>query len=110
MIFHPDKALCRLEVSVRFSKLTTAVLFAFLVHAQTDRGMITGVIIDPSGAAVAGAVVTATNQQTNVTTETVTTDTGAYRVVGLPVGDYILTVQAKGFQTHRRASVPIQVS
>jgi hypothetical protein len=96
---------------VSLQKTTLASLvFAVFALAQTDRGTITGVVLDPSGAAVAQAAVTATNTQTNVATETVTTDTGAYRVVGLPAGEYTLVVRAPGFQTQRRASIPIQVS
>jgi hypothetical protein len=83
---------------------------AVCAFAQADRGTITGVVSDPSGAPISGAVVTAVNTATNISAETQTTNTGAYRVVGLPVGDYTLTVKAPGFQAQRRADIPVQVN
>jgi hypothetical protein len=82
---------------------------AGLAVAQTDRGAITGTILDPSGAPIAGAQVSATHKATNTRFDTETTSTGVYRLVGLPIGFYDLTVRAPGFQTYLRQDIQIQV-
>ena len=42
--------------------------------------------MDPTGATVSGAKVTATNQDTGATRDTVTSDEGFYRISELPPG------------------------
>jgi hypothetical protein len=57
-----------------------------------------GTISDQSGAAVAGATVTATNQATGVSRETQTNDSGFYRISGLPPSTYRVVAQASSFK------------
>jgi hypothetical protein len=66
--------------------------------AQTITGSITGTVTDPSGAVVPDVKVVATNTGTNVA-HTVTSNTsGLYNLVFLPVGQYTVTAEAKGFK------------
>jgi hypothetical protein len=65
--------------------------------AQTVTGSITGTVFDPSGAAVPGANVTAINVGTGVHTPTTSNAAGVYSIRFLPIGNYTLEVQAKGF-------------
>jgi len=51
-----------------------------------------GTIMDPSGAALKGARVTVTNAATRATRTAVSDDSGAYNFVGLPPGQYKLSV------------------
>jgi Carboxypeptidase regulatory-like domain len=64
---------------------------------QEVTASITGTVTDPSGAAVAGAMVTATSQERGLTHTAVTNDSGLYRVAQLPVGTYELKVEKPGF-------------
>src|SRR5438270_13269767 len=66
--------------------------------AQTTTGSIVGTVSDASSAAVPGATVTVTNVDTNIATKTTTDSTGNYVVTPLPVGNYSVTVEAKGFK------------
>src|ERR1041385_2652913 len=59
--------------------------------AQTISGNLVGTVLDPSGAAVPNATVTATNVATGVKSETTTSSTGDYRIANLPVGSYDIT-------------------
>ncbi|HSI89053.1 MAG TPA: alpha-2-macroglobulin family protein, partial [Pyrinomonadaceae bacterium] len=60
-------------------------------------GMITGTVTDQSGAVVPGAVVTATNDATQLV-RAVTSDAGGrFEFTALPTGTYTLTVEAVGF-------------
>jgi len=67
--------------------------------AQEATGAITGRISDPSGAAVAGATVTAKDADRGTTWQTKTNTEGSYNLPRLPIGRYEVRVEATGFQT-----------
>jgi hypothetical protein len=67
--------------------------------AQTDRGIITGVVVDSSGGLVAGASVKAIHVGTNFERTVTTSPQGAYTIPQLPVGGYVVTITAAGFTT-----------
>ena len=81
-----------------------------LAFAQGDRGAITGLITDKSGAAVPNVAIEAVNTATNARFETVSTGTGSYRLVGLPIGLYDLTAKAAGFNSSVQRAVQIQTN
>ncbi|MGH9449164.1 MAG: carboxypeptidase regulatory-like domain-containing protein [Terriglobia bacterium] len=66
---------------------------------QEITGGITGVVTDPSGAAIPSASVTATNVAQGVVWPTQTNSAGLYNFPRLPVGEYKVTVSAHGFAT-----------
>jgi hypothetical protein len=69
-----------------------------LASAQVDRATLTGVVRDPSKAVVAGATVTFTHLATGLESRATTNDEGTYLAVNLPPGEYLVEVQAAGFQ------------
>ncbi len=79
------------------------------LFAQADAG-ITGTVTDNSGAVVAGAAVTVTNQDTNVQQHIETSSAGTYTVRGLNPGTYSVEIVAPGFQRIIKKSIPVQVS
>ena len=86
------------------------LLLAFLtcpLFAQLDRGSLTGIVKDPSGAAVAGAKVTATQLSTNTVAETSTTDSGDYTLPALTIGIYRVTVESAGFKRSISSKVEV---
>src|SRR5438093_940407 len=89
----------------------SATLLTGLVFAQSEVGSATlnGTITDPSGAAIAGARVTATNTATGFTRGTTTTDTGLFSFPALPVGNYDVSVEAQGFKTAKRARMALAI-
>ena len=66
-------------------------------HAQFRAG-IEGTVKDTSGAAVAGATVTITNQGTGKSQQVTTSEPGFYRVSGLAPGKYTVTASLAGFK------------
>src|SRR5439155_13224479 len=66
-----------------------------------------GVVTDQSGAAVAGAKVTANNDATQVARDTVTNAVGFYRIPGLPPGSYTVAVEATSFRNERAPHVVV---
>ena len=79
--------------------------------AQDISGTIGGTILDPSGATVPGAKVTITNTDRNQVVRTITTDTsGTYSAPLIPVGQYSIKVEVKGFKTETRTAITLNVN
>ena len=72
---------------------------AALGQAQ-NTGTIYGNVVDPSGASVVNATVEVTQPEKGVDRKVVSSKTGEYLLPSLPVGTYILTVSAPGFETY----------
>jgi hypothetical protein len=68
------------------------------LHAQASVGAISGTVTDSSGAAVAGATVTITNQATGVSHKVTTSGSGFYSAEGLTTGQYKIEVATAGFK------------
>lgn len=68
------------------------------LHAQAVTGAIVGHVTDPTGAAIPGAKVIVTNQVTNVSMTLTTNSEGYYYAEGLGVGEFSVTVSARGFE------------
>ena len=96
--------------TVRVVSLLPLLLAAMLVSAQTFRGGIQGTVMDTSGAAVAGAQVTAASPDTNLTRTAQTSDSGDYAFTELPPGNYNLTVIKQGFSKKALSNVQVAVS
>jgi hypothetical protein len=78
------------------------ILISFLsalgVYAQSaSTATITGQVVDPQGAVIVGAKVTATNVATGMSRSTNTTGTGNYSLPNLAPGTYDITVAAPNF-------------
>ncbi len=85
------------------------LLGAGLVSAQVTTGTISGVVQDPSGAAIPGVMVTVRNVDTG-TARTLTTDAGGrYTAPDLTLGGYEVTAQISGFQTEVRSGITLTV-
>src|SRR5579863_8262576 len=90
---------------------TVIILGSLLVtpsrlHAQALSG-INGTVTDTSGAAIAGATVTVTNVDTNVSKKTVTTSAGTYYVTDLIPGTYTVKVEQPGFKASVQQKVTV---
>ncbi len=87
----------------------TAVLLAAPLQAQNSQGTILGHVQDSSGAAVAGAKVTATNVNTNVTHHFTTTGGGDYVFVDMIPGTYQVRVEFAGFKSEVSTGLVLEV-
>ena len=79
------------------------------LHAQVDRGTITGVVRDASGAVINGAEVDAINPATGQSYQSVTNSAGIYNLLNLPIATFDITYSKAGFTTFVRKGVAIQV-
>src|SRR5229473_7261659 len=78
-------------------------------HLQADDlvAHIHGTITDPSGAAVPGAQIKATNTETKVSTVVPTKEDGSFQFLSLPVGTYDVIVTKTGFRAFTALHVPL---
>ncbi len=97
----------RLRLGVRCLVLITVAVLASALpgRAQQTLGSLNGTVLDPSGAAIAGATVKATDAAINVTQTTTTQRTGFFQIFNLPVGNYVLSVSREGFQTTQMTGI-----
>jgi outer membrane receptor protein involved in Fe transport len=92
----------------RFLTIFLLATFGLLLHGQTAvTGGIEGNVTDPSGAAISGAEVAATNTATAVTETIVTNGDGAYRFPSLIPGPYSVTIKKTGFAEFTRVDIRI---
>jgi Carboxypeptidase regulatory-like domain len=93
--------------------LVFTFIFLLVVNslwAQSDRGAISGSILDSSGGVVVGADITVTGVDTGSVYKAVSTSTGAYHISDLVVGNYDLTVAAKGFKLSENKGLVVQIN
>ncbi|MCZ2156632.1 MAG: carboxypeptidase-like regulatory domain-containing protein, partial [Bryobacterales bacterium] len=92
--------------------MTMLVLFmfaAFPMHAQEYRAKVQGVVMDPSQAAVPGARVTLTNQNTGVSANAESDVQGRYVFELVTPGVYQLLAEADGFEPYAVSDIQVQV-
>src|SRR5690349_5888209 len=85
------------------------LLLAAMSSAQVGDAEIGGALTDPSGAPVASAKVTLTNQDTGVTRAFSSDSDGRYRFTSLAPGRYSLRIEASGFRTETVTEVLLNV-
>ena len=79
-----------------------------MAYSQEVRASVTGLVTDPTGAAVAGAKVTVTHIARNVAVTTESNATGNYVTPFLAPGNYQMTVEAAGFKRFVRENIVLQ--
>ena len=78
------------------------------MHGQATGGF-TGTVSDKAGAVISGATVNVTSQDTGLSREAKTDDSGLYLIPLLPVGQFTIRVTSQGFQTTEQKDVRLQV-
>jgi len=94
---------------VKYLSVFLALVCAAAAMAQDTRGMIFGTVVDPSSSAIAGAKVTVTNTETNVSQRYQTNNTGYYEASLLIAGKYRVSVEATGFKRSVREGIELPV-
>ena len=86
--------------SLRYSCALILILgCALCLPAQITTGEITGTVMDPSGAAVAGATISAVCPDTNQTRVVTSGSVGEYRLPDMAICVYKVSVSSQGFKT-----------
>jgi hypothetical protein len=84
-------------------------LLSASLSAQTPNAQITGLVTDPTGAAVPNVSVTVTDVDRSLDRTTLTNDAGAYRVLFLGSGNYRVRLSKDGFRPVVRTGVTLAV-
>jgi Carboxypeptidase regulatory-like domain len=90
--------------------LAFLLLCVAVALGQTNKGGISGTVIDPNGAAVPGATVIVTNAGTNQSTTVTTSESGAFAVNSLDPVTYNVSVEAPGFKKAVLANVKVDTA
>ena len=92
----------RKGTAVLLSLILTSILTSVLAIAsalpQGTTSRVVGNVLDPNGAAVSDAIVTLTNEATQVSFTTNTSSGGTYVFDSVQVGTYSITVEKAGFK------------
>ena len=83
------------------------LLLPGLAHAQ--QATVAGRVTDPSGAALPGATMTLTNDETGIKTLVTSNAQGLYAIPLVPPGNYTLTVELSGFRPATRTGITLGV-
>jgi outer membrane receptor protein involved in Fe transport len=86
------------------------LLMAAPLPAQQQYGSITGLISDPSGAAVPGAAVVIANENNGVVTNLKANAEGYYTATSLLPGSYNISVSMAGFASVTRSGISLDVA
>jgi hypothetical protein len=95
--------ICLLVLGLSFTPTTSA-------SSQTYTATVTGTVTDSQGASVPKVKVVATNQGTKLEYTAQTSDSGVYTIPFLPVGVYVMTVEASGFKKLVSNEIKLEVN
>src|SRR6202167_3078978 len=79
-----------------------------LLYGQAT-GSFSGTVSDKAGAVISGATVKAISQDTGLSRQANTDDSGHYLIPLLPVSQYTIRVESQGFQANEQKDVRLQV-
>ncbi len=81
-----------------------------LVRAQQNAATIVGTVTDPTGAAIAGAKLTAKDDSTGFVRAAESDASGSFVIPLVPIGTYRLTAEAAGFKLFTRTGIELQLN
>jgi hypothetical protein len=91
---------------------TRILFFGLLISAgllRAQQGSVSGLITDPSHAAVPGARVAITNVDTHITESANSNESGRYTIPSLLPGHYEMEITKEGFRPVKRSNIAIEV-
>jgi hypothetical protein len=89
--------------------LVFGLVYATPAHADNLYASIRGTVVDPSGAVLPDAKLTATNVATGLTYNVPSGKDGQFAFLELPIGDYKVKVEKSGFKTFTEAHIHLDL-
>ena len=96
--------------TLSLSALCLLASTASIARAQSATGILSGDITDPSGAVISGAILTATNEATGQSYNTISTSAGLYHFGSMALGSYDVKASAKGFSTETSKGATVTIN
>src|ERR1700733_13365572 len=90
--------------------LVLSLFFSVSMFGQAVNATVVGTVTDSSGAVVAGAKVTLTEADTNVSRTGQTNESGNFVFSDSPPGNYFVTVEKTGFKKEQRRDIALLVN
>ena len=90
--------------------LAATLVLPALAFGQAGDSSIRGTVTDDSGAVLPGVTITATSPALISPATAVTDGQGGYRLLNLPVGDYVVEAALSGFATYRQEGILVRAS
>ena len=113
--FIGNKLLCLVYITVSFLYNMCRLFFLSSLailppcYAQSGKAELFGSVHDPVDATVPDARVQAQELATNARFSAITDNRGEYHLLGLPTGNYILTVGKPGFREYRQTGIQLRI-
>ena len=89
--------------------LASLLFFVATLSWAQDTASIVGTVKDSSGGVIPGAKVAVSNPEKGFTRELVSNSVGEYSAQVIPIGNYIITAEAPGFQKLARSGITVGV-
>jgi carboxypeptidase family protein len=89
--------------------IVCSVSIGTLAYGQESSAELRGRVVDAQNAAVPGATITITNQNTGVMRQTVSTADGSYFITAISPGSYALDAELSGFSKFNRRDVRLDL-
>jgi hypothetical protein len=99
----------RLQVWISFTVCLMILLLGTVMRGQSVHGTLAGTVADSTGAVIGDAKVDIVNTRTAATYTASTTSAGFFRFEDVALGEYVVTVTAKGFKTSVTKGVLVQI-
>jgi hypothetical protein len=90
-------------------ELLLGFVLATPAYADNLYASIRGTVVDPSGAVVPDAKLTATNVATGLSYSTSSSKDGLFEFLQLPIGDYAVRVERPGFKTYTEGHIHLDL-
>jgi hypothetical protein len=100
----------RLLFRVALVTLLGTAISAVTAVAQVSTGSLSGTVVDATGALVADATVTLTNEGNSAKQQATTSATGAFRFTFLSVGKYDLEISKSGFRGLKSSGISVDAN
>lgn len=71
------------------------------IVSSSGETILTGQVLDPMGAVIAGATVALRNLKTKETQKMISSEEGRFQFVGMATGEYSIQIESPGFSKHR---------
>jgi hypothetical protein len=93
-----------------FTSFLAILALAKSTLCQSNSARLNGMVVDTTGAMIAGARITVRNTGTDLTQTALTNDSGNYGVSQLPGGKYTITVSRNGFRQIVQSGITLTVN
>ncbi|HKD08522.1 MAG TPA: carboxypeptidase regulatory-like domain-containing protein [Bryobacteraceae bacterium] len=93
-----------------FHAVIALAVSPLLCLAQVGQAELFGTVRDPSALAIKGAKVTVDELSTGARFQTNSDDRGDYHLLGLPSGQYSISVEQPGFKTYKRTGIALRLA